>query len=114
MVKDRKLWVVVALALALLVATSPASFGAASFGLKVVGYTTSANVVYVTVANPTQATQSGTVVVSAVVNGMSTSGSAPFTAAARSTVVVPVVFSASPSGILHCGATTDDPSPMVL
>src|SRR3990170_296925 len=81
MVKNRKLWVVVALALALGVATSPASFGAASFGLKVVGYATSANVVYVTVSNQAKTTQSGTVVVSAVVSGAQVTSSAPFTAA---------------------------------
>jgi len=113
MARDRKLWVVVALAVALLVATSPPSFGAVSFGLKVVGYTTSANVVYVTVANTASSTQTGTVSVSAVVNGVQVSGFASFAAAAGSTTVVPVSLAGSPSKIIGCGATTDGPSPMV-
>src|SRR3972149_5796105 len=112
MVKDRKLWVVVALALALGVATSPASFGAASFGLKVVGYATRANVVYVTVSNQAKTTQSGTVVVSAVVSGAQVTSSAPFTAAASSSTVVPVVFPSSPSDIIRCGASSDGSTPI--
>ena len=114
MVKGRKSWVVVVLALVLLVATSPATFGAVSFGLKVVGYSTSANVVYVTVANSAPTAQTGTVVVSAIVSGAQVSGSSSFTVAGGSTAVVPVVFSGSPSNIINCGATTDGPSPMVL
>lgn len=105
MARDRKLWIVVALAVLAVVATSPVTFGAES-SVRVTVAGTSGSVVYATVSNTTNSDATGLVTVRGVVAGLPVTVSVPFAVPAGGTVVVPVVFAAVPARI-SCGVATD-------
>ena len=107
MAKDRKGWLALSIVLVVLLASGSASLGAVAFGLKTTGTTTSGNVVYVSVANPTSWAQSGTVTVSAVVNGATVTGMALTFVGAGKSEVVAVTLPAAPSKVISCGIVTE-------
>ncbi len=111
MMRLKKFCAVTVVALSVLVAFSPAALGAVTFGLRASGYTTSGTVVYVSVTNGDASTLSGTVAVTASVNGLSLTAFAPCTVPGGTTATVPVALPGAPSNVTSCGMSNDSPTP---
>lgn len=111
--REKQLWVVVLLAVAALLVSSPSTFGA---GLRleapqVTGYSTSGNVVRVSVSNTGPLPQLCAVVVQAVVNGAPVVATTVVLAGAGRTTTVSVLLPSSPTEIIKVGAIQDGGEP---
>ena len=111
MIKDRKLWIAVAVAVATLVAAAPTAFGAEAFGPTATVASVSGNVVYVAVSNPGDTGVVAAASVRASVGGVPLTVSVPVAVPAGTTLVVPVSFPQPPGRIIGCGAVIEDVTP---
>jgi len=113
MVRSKKVRLVASIALAVVLASGSAAFGAFSVGgLKTYVPTISGNVVNVVVVNTSTTPLVGTVEVSAVVNGVTVTGSANAALGGLQSGVVSIPLPAAPSRVISCGIVQDGTSPI--